>query len=341
MAITIREIAKKAGVCEATVSRVLNNSSLVRPETRQRVEAVIQEMNYTPSMAARALSNRKTSTIAVIIPDITNPFFSDAICGISQIINPSEYSLIFFDTNENPLQEIKALNTALSYMVSGIIYCPQSETNDVGEQIQELKKRNMPVVFLDREIEGLDCSGVFTDGYRGAYEAVAALIEGGNRRVAIVHGPVSTHPGRSRLQGYRDAMRDAGLEVLPQYVKAGDFKQETARGLMLELLKEPVMPDAVFSCNNLMSIGCMEAIEERGLRVPEDIAFAGFDELDRYDLLGQGLTVVTRDSTEMGREAARFLLKRIGDPQQEAKRVMQRTKLHIRGSETRKGVFHG
>ena len=333
MAITIREIAEQAKVSETTVSRVLNNSPLVQDKTKMRVEAVMREMNYSPSAAARALSNQKTSTIAVIVPDITNPFFSDVISGISQIIKPSEYSLIFFDTNENVSQEIKALNTALSYMVSGIIYCPQSETNDVGEQINALKERNMPIVFLDREIQGLDCSGVFTDGYCGAYDAVSALIGAGNKTIAIIHGPVSTHPGKSRLQGYYDAMNDAGLLVSPSLVKAGDFKQESGYVLMKEILTESKLPDAVFSCNNLMSIGCLKALEEFNLRIPEDIAFAGFDELDRYGLLGEGLTVVTRDSEAMGREAAQFLLDEIHNLSQETKRVMQKTQLHIRGSE--------
>lgn len=336
MAITIREIAESAGVSEATVSRVLNGSPLVQEKTRARIEAVMQKMNYTPSMAARALSNRKTPTIAVIVPDITNPFFSDAISGISQVVRPSEYAVIFFDTNENPAQEVKALNTALSYMVSGIIYCPQSETNDVGEQIQTLRERNMPIVFLDREIQGLDCSGVFADGYCGAYDAVTALIKAGNRDVSIIHGPVSTHPGRSRLEGYYAAMREAGLPVRPSHVKRGDFKQDSGYRLTLELLAEEQRPDAIFSCNNLMSIGCIKALHENGVRIPDDIAFAGFDELDRFGLLGRGLTVVTRDSVAMGREAAQFLIERIGDPEQSTMRVMQKTQLHLRGSEKRK-----
>lgn len=333
MAATIKDIAERSGVCRATVSRVINNSGYVGKDTRERILQVIKQMDYTPSANARGLSNHRTATVAVVIPDITNPFFCDVISGITQILNQEQYDLIFFDSNEDGDREKAALDTVAGYMVSGVIFCPQSDLPQGLARLRPILEDKTPLVLLDREISGLSCSGVFTDNCRGAKDAVRALINAGHERIAVIHGPVDTLPGRERLRGYREAMAEAGLFCPDSYIKQGDFMQESAAGLTKELMSLNVPPTAIFSCNNLMSIGCVQALNDLGLSIPEDVAFAGFDELDRYGVLGGGLTVVSRDNTEMGREAARLLLERINDPDAPPRRIIVQPALTVCGSE--------
>lgn len=342
MAVTIKDVARLAGVGEATVSRVLNNSGYVKAGTRAQVFAAIKELNYYPNSAAQNLSSNRTNTVAVVVPDITNPFFSDVIRGITTVLNNTPYSLVFFNCDEDPQRQINALDDTLRNRVRGLILSPTNENcPEAARRLCLLQKDQTPVVLLDRDFSGFCLDGVFIDNHYGAYIATKRLLEEGHRRIAIIHGPLDTMPGRDRLQGYLDAYQSFGLTPPEDCCLLGDFRFESGKTMTDRLLALSSRPSAILCCNNMMTMGCLKSLHCHGLETPDDIALIGFDALDKWDLWGENITVVQRATMDMGILAAQMLLKRIDGKSSLAEehdennpnRVFLRPQLLIRGSE--------
>ena len=312
----IKEIARRAGVSSATISRVLNNSGYVKEETRQKVLKAVDEYNYVPSAIARSLSIQDSLSVGTIIPDIENEFFSKVISGISEVAESYHYNIVFLGTNETLEKEHDFLKIVESQRLKGVIITPISETDMVTR-----------------------FDGVFVDNQRGSYDGVMALIKAGHERIAIITGPETSKPGKDRCQGYLQAMEDSGLSVPEEYVACGDFKIAKAyecTGRLLGL-KEP--PTAIFTSNNLSTLGCLKYLTEHKVKIGRDISLMGFDDIDALRMIDYRISVVDRDAREQGREAMRLLqecFEDSGKSRQRGKRITIPYKVILRGSEHRK-----
>ncbi len=334
--LTIHDIARALGVSSATVSRVINHSGYVKEETQKKIEQFIRENNYTPSAVARSLSKQDTSSIGVIIPDIENSFFSGVIRGISEIAEKNGYNILFFGTNENPGIEHRFLNTVKEQRLKGVIITPASNHDDVTRDfLVDLDRSGVPVVLVDRDLHHSNFDGVFVDNFQGAYDAVETFLRLGHERIAIIAGPETSKPGKERLEGYLSAMNRLGGAVREQYIARGDFKVEMGYELTGKLLSVPVPPTAIFSSNNLMTIGCLKYLVEKNYRLGSDISVIGFDDIDILNYVGFRLSVVSRAVSEMGTAAMDILLERLENPRTDdnARRIVFPTSLVLRGSE--------
>jgi LacI family transcriptional regulator len=332
----IREIAEKIGVSSATVSRVINQSGYVSEETRSKVLKAVEQYNYVPSAIARSLSIQNTSSIGVIVPDIENPFFASVIKGVTEVAEKHKYNILFFGTNETLKLEHAYLETVVRQRLNGVIITPISEDDeDTKNRLLKLKKSKIPVVLVDRDINGADFDGVFIDNFQSAYEGVTALIKEGHHRIATITGPLSTKPGSGRLAGYKKALNDNGIEIRELYILEGDFKVDRSYELTAELLNTPEPPTAIFTSNNLTTLGCLKYLTENNLVIGKDISLMGFDDIEVLKIIDYKLSVIERDAYEQGKEAMSILVKRLNENKDKykTKRVVLPHEVILRGSE--------
>lgn len=333
---TIKDVASHAGVSTSTVSRVLNGNGYVGEKTKQRILAAMQELEYSPSAMAVSLSKNRMNTIGVIVPDICNSFFSQVFYAASKLAEKHNYRLILCNSDDSIKQEATAIQDMIAYRVSGMIITPVSDKDGTNvDLLKSVQNMGIPVVFVDREMKNVNCDGVFVDNIRGAYEATDLLLREGHRKIAVIAGPLDTIPGRERMIGYQNAMEDWKVLPEPEHMVVSDFKSESSYQSTMELLNSGNPPSAFFTCNNLMTLGCLRAILSSGKRIPEDVALIGFDEIDLLDVLGYRISVVARATTEMGTIAMRLLLDHIGssEPGRSCQRVVLQSQLKICGSE--------
>lgn len=335
MASTIKDVATRARVSVATVSRVINKKGYVSEKARIRVQKAIKELDYLPSQMAINLVKKKMQTIGIIVPDIRNTFFSELFSAASRLAAEHSFRTILCNTDDSVAIETSALQDMISYRVSGIIITPVSDKDGTNvELLQHIQKMGTPVVFVDREMKGINCDGVFVDNIRSSYDATDLLLQEGHRKIAIIAGPQDTIPGRERMLGYRNAMNDWGVDILPEYVADADFKQENSYKVTKEMLQCDSHPTAFFTCNNLMTIGCLRAILECGKTIPRDISLVGFDEIELLDVLGYKISVVSRAISDMGITAMRLLFERMNETTPLAyQRVIIQSNLKVLGSE--------
>lgn len=331
----IRDIARVAKVSSTTVSRVLNSTGYVKAETKAAILKTMKELNYTPSAVARNLSKNESNTIGVIVPDIENPFFAEVIKGISSLVYEKDLNIIFCDTNETVSREIKSLNMLKEQRILGIIITPTNDTNETSnEQLSVLENMGIPIVLIDRDVKHSNFDGIFIDNIRGSYEATSALIKEGHRKIAIIAGPNSSKPGRDRLIGYKKALRINEIKLNERYLFCGDFKLDSGYKCTKEILKMQDRPTAILVCNNMMNLGCIKAIYENKLKIPEDIAIIGFDEIKMLDVAGFNISVVSSPNIEMGKKAMELLLKKLDKKEHlMTERITLSSRLLLKGSE--------
>lgn len=330
----ISDIAKKAGVSTATVSRVLNSSALVKSKTRDKVLAVIDECGYTPSAVAKSLSVQNTHNVGVIFPDIENPFFSGALRGISQVAEQNLYNVFFFNTDETVWREHNFLSVVRSQRLDGVIISPVDGYDGKTRTIlEEFERQGIGVVLFDRQLKGGSFSSVLTENKDGARMAVRQLIREGHRRIAIIEGNPSNTPVYERTQGYLDALQEAGIPVRENYMLRADQKSELAYQATKRLMESGEPPTAIFACNNMMTLGCLRYFTERGIAIGRDISLIGFDDIETLRLIDYGLSVVDRSEREMGRLAMEVLLERLDQPGNPVRTVTVSSRVILRGSE--------
>jgi LacI family transcriptional regulator len=305
---TIKDVAKKANVSIATVSRVINGLGGVKPDTEKRILKAIKEMNYSPNHLARSMVKKRTDTIGVIVPDIANPFFPEVIKGIEVSARKHGFTTFLANSNESVEEESRILNVLRKRRVDGLIV---TTSNELESPLLQFEPDDIPIVLLDRDIEGSSYDSVVIDNVGGAYAAVKHLITEGHCQIGLIAGPSSVTPGRDRTKGYLKALKDFGIQVNPDYIREGDFKEESGYRLGSELLSMPTPPTAIFSCNNLMTLGLLKYIQDQGLRLKEDVTVIGFDDLDIANFIKPPLTVVSRPMRYMGEIAANLLIERI------------------------------
>ncbi|SHE42258.1 LacI family DNA-binding transcriptional regulator [Clostridium fallax] len=335
MAVTINDIAKMAGVSLATVSRVLNNSGYVKDETRKKVLAVIKELNYTPSAIARSLSKNQTSTIGVIVPDIANPFFGEVIRGISEVADNTNLNIILCDSNESIKKELKSIKALREQRIRGLIISPTSADNDVNsEYLKTLNSLGIPVILVDGQLKYSNFSGIFVDNIKGSYDAVEALIKEGHKKIAIITGRMSSKPAKDRLLGYEKALIMNNIPLDPQYIFYGDYRQESGYNLTKEILSLKEKPTAIFVSNNLMTLGCINALFESNYKIPDDMSLISFDRIDLLNILGLKISHINGPSIELGRIGMNLLLDSLQKPEDlELKKITLTPELVLLGSE--------
>jgi len=303
----IKDVAARAGVSTASVSRVLNGSKPVSDGTRERVLAAVRDLNYSIDQRARGLRRRRSGTLGLILADVLNPFFTQVIHSIEDVAYQSNNSLFLCNSDENPERERFYLELMQSQRIDGIILLPVTGS---GAVLSPLLRHDVPVVCLDRRVDDVDLDSVLVDNVAGATMAVAHLVALGHRRIGYIGGRLVT-PGIERLAGFRRALEMHGLVEHPELIRQGDSKQESGYKETLALLALDMPPSAIFAINNPMSLGVMAAIKERGLRIPEDISVIGFDDAPWSGLLNPPLTTIAQPTDALGTAAARLLLERI------------------------------
>jgi LacI family transcriptional regulator len=327
---TIRDVARRAGVAPITVSRVINHSGYVSEKTRQRVEKAISELNYVPNALSQGLRFNKTNVIALVLSDVTNPFWTTVARGSEDASSEENYSVILCNTDEDVAKQDKYVQLLLRRQVDGFLLVPVSNTVDT---IRFIQHQGVPLVILDRQLLGVSVDTVYADSEGGAYELTRHLVELGHRRIAILSGPETISTSIQRVAGYKRALKDAHLKVDSELISYGRFYQDSGYERTIKLLALSQRPTAMFAGNNFIAIGMMKAIYESDLRIPEDISVVGFDDLPSGLLVRPFLTVAAQPAYEMGYRATKLLLERItnsGKPSYEE--IVLPTQLVIRQS---------
>lgn len=335
---TITEVAKLAGVSKATVSRVINNSGYVREDTRRRIEAVIAEHKYSPAASAVSLSKKETSTIGVIVPEIHNVVYADILRGITKEADKNDLSVILFDTRNDLNREARALQTLGQQWVRGMILGPSADYSQ-SRQGQEIYKRlmemNIPTVIVDRDFDNMAWDAVIYENYQSSYTAAVELIKAGNTRLGIITGDMNLKIARDRFRGFMDGAQSCGIEVLEKDIIYGDFTRLRAYELSKMLFSRGDWPEAIFTSNNLTSLGLVKAARECGVEIGRDIAVIGNDFVHEFDYLGIPFSVVRRDNGEMGRQAVQMLVNRLENPKKSRSIVMIPFETDLQGTEKR------
>lgn len=310
---TIRDVARRAGVSISTVSRVLNNYSNVNDETRMLVEKAVKELDYSPNALAKGLRSQKSQTLGLVVNNILNPIYSVLAQNIETTVRRYGFHLFLCNSGANPQQEAEYLEALWHKKIDGLIISPTGANIELLERYLQAR---IPVVQIDRRVEGLNANVVLTDNAQGAQQLTAHLLEKGYRKISVIVGLQTVTTGVDRLKGYFDALLEKGIAPESAYVKIGDFSEETGYKLMKELLALPDPPDSVFVGNNLMARGAIMAIREAGLKIPRDIAFVMFDNPDWSILHDPPLTVIEQPADQLGIQAAELMLKCLRDPKE-------------------------
>jgi LacI family transcriptional regulator len=305
---TIQDVAKRAGVGAITVSRVINNSGYFSQETRDKVEKAISELGYVPNTLARSLRSKKTNTLALILTDITNPFFTTLARGVEDKASEMGYTIIFCNTDESDRKESTYVNILLQKQVDGFLLVPAESKPHIIELIQQ---RGAPLVVIDRQVPGADVDLVRCDSEEGACQLTHFLISLGHRHIAILSGRQGISTADDRVSGYRRAMDESGLQVNADYCVRGEFTQDSGYQMAQRAIGLRPRPTALVAANNFITIGAMKALQEAHLRVPEDIALVGFDDLPPAMVTFPFFTVASQPAYEMGQLATELLLKRL------------------------------
>ncbi len=314
----------------STVSRTINHTGKISVKTQEHVRRVMRELGYKPNRVARRLrAGGKCHLIGLIIPNIQNPFFADLARGVEDVAYRNNFAVLLCNYDEDAAKEQFYLDVMVAESVDGIILPPIHEDDSA---VLRVAQSGVPVVCVDRALSVGGIDKVEIDNQRGAFEAVAHLLSKGHRRIGLISGPVDSSTGRERLAGYRQALAQAGWADEPELIRYGDYKQASGRALALELLALTPPPSALFVSNNLMTIGALEAISARQMRIPRDIGLISFDDLPLAAVFNPPLTVVRQPAYEVGRSAAELLLKRIEDPKRPATSLKLSPELVIRGS---------
>lgn len=308
---TIHDVARHAGVSVVTVSRVLNRTAVVNNATRLRVEEAIAALGYIPSQAARSLRSRRSHSLALILPDITNAFWTTVARGVEDTAQREDYTVFLCNTDENPSKQASYLHAVHQRGVDGVIIAPYDVD---ANNLDVLRQRHTPTVVIDRRVEGWEVDCVRSDSIAGSRALVEHLVHLGHRRIAMISGPEKTSTAQERVAGYRLALEENGIPVDERLIRYGEFRARLGQALTEQLFEEGTNPTAIFAANNVIAMGALEALRQRGLTVPQNVALVCFDDLPDLVFLFPFLTVIAQPAYEMGAQSAALLMERIKSP---------------------------
>ncbi len=306
---TIVEVAKRARASTGTVSNVLRGTVRVSPALRERVEAAIRELDFHPNEIARSLKVNQTYMLGMVLPDITNPFYPEVIRGAEDKALERGFLLVAANTDEQSEREQRIVSALRSRRVDGILLVP-TRGSDV-EHIRRTMKSGIPVVCLDRVPAGLKVDAVLLDNVRGAQDCVRHLVRSGYRSIAMITGSLELGVARERLRGYEEGLREAGIDIRKDLILEGDFREGSGYRLTKDLLLRASRPSAILVSNGVMALGVLQAFEELGVRCPEDVALATFDDLAGDRAFHPRLTVISQPGYEIGARGVTLLMDRI------------------------------
>jgi DNA-binding LacI/PurR family transcriptional regulator len=325
--VTIKDVAREAGVSIATVSRVLNDSSGVTSKLVEKVQAAITTTGYQFNAVARALKVKKSRSIGLIIPDIENPFFPALVRGIEDTARKYDYSIILCNSDGYAEEEKKYIRFLHSKQVDGVIF-----TGGIGsdENLSLLAKLKIPVVNLDRQSKKINMSSVVADNYYGATLAVEHLVNQGAKNIVFLGGPPRLSVAMERFEGYRDVLRKHDFKIADELILNGEFTFDSGYQNMLLLLKEQKKFDAVFAANDMIAFGVIECLVEHNIKVPEDVIVAGYDDIRMAAWYKPSLTTVRQPVYQMGQEAVKILMELMSDSEAGVKERKFRPELVVR-----------
>jgi LacI family transcriptional regulator len=323
---TLLDVAQQAGVSPMTVSRVVNGSAQVSPALRARVEQALADTGYKPNMLARSLRAQRTDTIALLLPDMTNPFFTTLAHGVETAAREAGLTMFLANSDEREDEEQRLVQALLQRQVDGLLV---ATAGTGSETIRQCRDQGVPLVLVDRPPRGGEADVVRADSGAGAHQLGQLLVGLGHRDMAVLSGPTTVLTAVDRVAGFRRALVDeAGLPE--PLVVHGAFSIESGREMALGAMHRAPRPTALFAANNFIAIGVLHALAELGLRVPDDVAVVGFDDLPEAMVTFPFLTVAAQPAFEVGSQAVAMLIDRLADPDRAPREVILPTRIVIR-----------
>jgi LacI family transcriptional regulator len=327
--VTIIDVAAEAGVSFGTVSRVINNDVHVKPETRERVLDAMQRLGFVANRQARSLAGGKSNMVGVLVPDLGTGYIGEIIRGIDTELSLTGLDLILYTTHRTAAKEANYVANLAKGMVDGfLLVLPRNPADYIGT----LTRRNFPFVLIDHQGTGEDCPAVGATNWQGAYNATEYLIKLGHKRIGFITGSMDLGCAVDRLEGYRSALHTHHISDTPDLIYEGTFFQPDGYAGASVLLDLAEPPTAIFASNDVMAMGVMDAVRNRGLRVPDDISVVGFDNIPQSAAVYPSLTTVQQPLEQMGRVATQMLLGILKTPEKDAGRIALPTELIVRGS---------
>ncbi len=311
---TIKDVASKAGVSTATVSRYLNSSGYVSKEIQKKISDVIEELDFIPNNVAQSLKRTRTKTIGIVIPDLSNVSFMDTVKAISDIVIAHNYQPIILSSDENLDNENKILDVLVSKRVDGIIIASAGR----NEKLLKIHGNGLPIVLMDRDFCNTDdniiIDSVLNDNFTGSYQMINYLISLGHKKIAILCSQQNPVLINDRLRGYINAHEHNGMDVDENYILYGNYKFESGYELTKRLIMQPLKPTAIFSVNNLMALGAVAALNEMNISIPDEMSVCAFGVFKYHPILNPDMTVINQRPVELGIKAAELLINRIKNP---------------------------
>lgn len=328
---TIHDVAKRAGVASITASRVINNSGYASEAVRKRVQDAAREMGYVPNRLASSLRSRRTNVLALVLTDITNPFFTVAARGVEDVANQAGYTVIFCNTDEDKTKEQKYVEIIMQNRVDGVILVPSD--SDSGS-VETLQQNGVPVVVIDRHVPSKTVDQVRCDSIGGAHDLTRLLTSLGHQHIALLNGPQNVSTAADRLTGFQLAMQEAGNPARAnQVIISGSFNRASGYEMARQVLSMSPRPTALLAGNNFIALGALQALEEARVRVPEDMAVVAFDDLPESLVVSPFLTAAAQPVYEMATRATEILIRRLGNnTEKEFSEVIFPTRLILRKS---------
>jgi len=311
--VTVKDIAKRLRLHYTTVSKALRDHPDISPATKQRVVSLAEELDYHPNSIAKSLKNQATSTLGVIVPSIRNDFFSAVISGIEEVAYGREFNTVVCQSNESSEREAIHLNTLISNRVAGVLVSV-AQTTTSGARFRALQRQGIPLVFFDRVCADVEAGKVVVDDFAGARKAAQYLIDAGYRRIAHAAGRGNTSVGQERCRGYVSALEQNGIAVERDLMTYGGLEEEDGIAACRKLLTLDRRPEAIFAVNDPVALGVYKEVRQHGLEIPADIALVGFGDNTLSSYLDPPLTTVKQSPYEIGKVAARMLLRQIEEP---------------------------
>ncbi|HVL53263.1 MAG TPA: LacI family DNA-binding transcriptional regulator [Vitreimonas sp.] len=302
------DVARRAGVSTMTVSRVINNSGYTSQATRVKVERAIADLGYVPNALARQLRSKRSKTLALVITDITNPFFTSIARGAEDVARTHGFGVLFCNTDESEAEEVAYVSMLIQRQVDGVLLVPASHSS---RSLRLLRERGVPVVVLDRRVSAPRVDVVRGDSEGGAYELVKHLLGLGHRRIAVLAGARTVSTSVDRVAGYRRALAAAGLELDADLIRYGGYHEAEGYEMARQVLALDQPPTAIFAAQNFIAAGTLVAAREAGVRVPDDLSLVAFDDLPTTWLTDPFLTVAAQPAYELGERAAELLFQRL------------------------------
>ena len=325
--ITLKMVAERAEVSVNTASRAINNKPDINLETKKRVLQIAKELGYIRNAAAVALRTKKTGTIGVVIADNRNPFYAEVLNGMEEAAREKNYHIILANTQRDYKKEEEAINLLLAKRVDGLLITPVQDKDD---DIKNLITANIPFVVVGRDFKNIEVDAIYNDEVKGGFLATEYLIKKGHKRIALINGFLYKSPAKGRLEGYKKALNKYRISLDESLISVGDINIEDGHERTKQMLEKDLNFTAIFVYNDMMAFGAMQAIKEKGLRIPEDIGLVGYDDIPFSSLISPALTTIRLKKQDLGVESVKLLLSRINGIRKKTKKIISDVELIIR-----------